>query len=152
MALQDVFKIKEEYDVFIAEKKSLIDDLTHFISAAKNALPALGVGSFPYHDVKVKIIDSQVRLKTEKRKLESHLWSFNEIFLPEYKKQITDCEKNYDVVFQKAQSIVDRNDMKAKNFELIKKVLDDFNSPENEPNRNEMKFKLLLYKALQSLL
>lgn len=147
MAEQDIFKIKKEYNDFFAFNKQLIEDITNFIAAAKAQLPQLVVGSLTYYKIKIEIADNETRLKTLKEYMKSHLWSFNEIFMPEYKKQIEDYDKNFDVVYNKAKTIIEKNDTKAKNFELLKKVLDDYSNPENE-----MSIKLLLFKALQSLL
>jgi hypothetical protein len=144
---QDVFKIKAEYDEFLAEKKELIETLQLFIMSCEASATQFPEGSLPNIEIKLKRLDAQVRLKTEKKNYSYHLYSFNNIYLPEYEKQITDCEKNFDVVYKKAKSIVDRNDLKAKNFDIMKQILTDYVNPDNE-----MKIKLLLYKALKSIL
>lgn len=149
MAEQDICKIKQERDEFLAKLKELIDTLQGIIIQGKiqMASPSVTVGSFVYYKFKLEVLDAEGRLKTRMASYQSHLWSWNDVIIPEYKKQVEDCEQNFDSVHQKAKAIVDSNDMKAKNFELIKKVFDGYDNP-----KNEMGFKILFFNALKSLL
>ncbi len=147
MVEQDITKIKKEYESFLAPLKELIDALEHIISAGKVEMARQQLGTFIYYKYKLEVLDAQARLVTKKQNLESHLYSFNNYFLPQYKEQVEDCEKNFDALFSKAKAIIEKNDIKTKNFDIVKQIIDGYKNPENQ-----MDLKLLSYDALKKVL
>jgi hypothetical protein len=147
MAEQNIIKIKNEYEESLKKKKELIETIQMAITSGNTVKAQLTVGTFPYCDIKLKVLDWQERLKMQIKYQNDNAWYFTNHILPEYEKQMKDFEENFDTTFQKAKHIVDSNDMKAKNFELLKQVIEVYDNPEDKVD-----FKFLLYKSLKSLL
>jgi len=104
-----------------------------------------------WSEIQVSILDMQGKLRIQQALIDDKIIHFDNVFIPQFEKEIKDSKENFDKTFKKANEILELNEDFAKelidkiNFELV------WWSKLDSTNKKNEEYVLQIYKPLKRL-
>jgi len=104
-----------------------------------------------WSEIQVSILDMQGKLRIQQALIDDKIIHFDNVFMPQFEKEIKDSKENFDKTFKKANEILELNEDFAKelidkiNFELV------WWSKLDSTNKKNEEYVLQIYKPLKRL-
>jgi hypothetical protein len=104
-----------------------------------------------WSEIQLSILDMQGKLRIQQCLIDDKITHFDNVFLPQFEKEVKDSKENFDKVFKKANEILELNEDFAKeiidkiNFELV------WWSKVDATNKKNEEYVLQCYKPLKRL-
>lgn len=102
-------------------------------------------------EIKVSILDMQGKLRIQQALIDDKITHYDNVFMPQFEKEIKDSKENFDNTFKIANEIVGFNENFAK--EIIDKINYELTwwSKVDAKNKNNEEYVLQIYKPLKRL-
>jgi hypothetical protein len=104
-----------------------------------------------WSEIQLSILDMQGKLRIQQCLIDDKITHYDNVFLPQFEKEVKDSKENFDKVFKKANEILELNEDFAKeiidkiNFELV------WWSKLDATNKKNEEYVLQCYKPLKRL-
>jgi hypothetical protein len=104
-----------------------------------------------WSEIQLSILDMQGKLRIQQCLIDDKITHYDNVFLPQFEKEVKDSKENFDKVFKKANEILELNEDFAKeiidkiNFELV------WWSKVDATNKKNEEYVLQCYKPLKRL-
>jgi hypothetical protein len=104
-----------------------------------------------WSDVKLNCLDTKAKLVIQNRLVEDKLQHYNSVFLPQFKKELEECNKHFDSMLKDCrQFVIDKPKMSEEILPKIETELHWFDNLTKE-ERKEEEYKLQLFKPIRRL-
>ena len=103
-------------------------------------------------NVKLICLDIKAHLNIQNRLVVDKEKHYNEVFLPQFKKELEECNKHFDSILKDCrQFVIDKTSMSEEILPKIEYELEWYDSL-TESEQNEEEYKLQLFKSIRRLL
>ena len=102
-------------------------------------------------EIQLSILDMQGKLRIQQALIDDKIVHFDNVFIPQFEKEIKDSKENFDKTFKKANEIVKLNE------DFAKEIIDKINyelvwwSKVDATNKKNEEYVLQIYKPLKRL-
>ena len=144
--------LKEALDFNIIKRDILTKETEKVL---KNQTEEIIIENIPllteWADTKLKTLDLQGKLRVQQTLVDDKIMHFDNVFMPQFEKEVKDSKENFDKTIKKANEIVKLNEDFAK--EIIDKI--DYEllwwSKVDATNKKNEEYVLQIYKPLKRL-
>lgn len=104
-----------------------------------------------WSEIQVSILDMQGKLRIQQNLIDDKITHFDNVFMPQFEKEVKDSKENFDTTFKKANEIVELNE------DFAKEIIDKINyelvwwSKLDATNKKNEEYTLQIYKPLKRL-
>lgn len=104
-----------------------------------------------WSEIQVRILDMQGKLRIQQALIDDKIIHFDNVFMPQFEKEIKDSKENFDKTFKRANEIIELNEDFAK--EIIEKINYELVwwSKLDATNKKNEEYVLQIYKPLKRL-
>ena len=144
--------LKEALDFNIIKRDILTKETEKVL---KNQTEQIIIENIPllteWADTKLKILDLQGKLRVQQTLVDDKIMHFDNVFMPQFEKEIKDSKENFDKTFKKANEILELNE------DFAKEIIDKINyelvwwSKVDATNKKNEEYVLQIYKPLKRL-
>lgn len=144
--------IKEALDFNIIKRDILTKETEKVL---KNQTEQIIIDNIPllteWAETKLKTLDLQGKLRVQQTLVDDKIMHFDNVFMPQFEKEIKDSKENFDKTFKKANEILELNE------DFAKEIIDKINyelvwwSKVDATNKKNEEYVLQIYKPLKRL-
>lgn len=144
--------LKEALDFNIIKRDILTKETEKVL---KNQTEEIIIENIPllteWADTKLKTLDLQGKLRVQQTLVDDKIMHFDNVFMPQFEKEIKDSKENFDKTFKKANEILELNE------DFAKEIIDKINyelvwwSKLDSTNKKNEEYVLQIYKPLKRL-
>ena len=144
--------LKEALDFNIIKRDILTKETEKVL---KNQTEQIIIENIPllteWADTKLKTLDLQGKLRVQQTLVDDKIMHFDNVFMPQFEKEIKDSKENFDKTFKKANEILELNE------DFAKEIIDKINyelvwwSKVDATNKKNEEYVLQIYKPLKRL-
>ena len=144
--------LKEALDFNIIKRDILTKETEKVL---KNQTEEIIIENIPllteWADTKLKTLDLQGKLRVQQTLVDDKIMHFDNVFMPQFEKEVKDSKENFDKTIKKANEIVKLNE------DFAKEIIDKINyelvwwSKVDATNKNNEEYVLQIYKPLKRL-
>lgn len=144
--------LKEALDFNIIKRDILTKETEKVL---KNQTEEIIINNIPllteWADTKLKTLDLQGKLRVQQTLVDDKIMHFDNVFMPQFEKEIKDSKENFDNTFKRANEIVKLDEDFAK--EIIEKINYELVwwSKVDATNKKNEEYVLQIYKPLKRL-
>ena len=144
--------LKEALDFNIIKRDILTKETEKVL---KNQTKEIIIENIPllteWADTKLKTLDLQGKLRVQQTLVDDKIMHFDNVFMPQFEKEVKDSKENFDKTIKKANEIVKLNE------DFAKEIIDKINyelvwwSKVDATNKKNEEYVLQIYKPLKRL-
>jgi len=144
--------LKEALDFNIIKRDILTKETEKVL---KNQTEEIIIENIPllteWADTKLKTLDLQGKLRVQQTLVDDKIMHFDNVFMPQFEKEIIDSKENFEKTFKKANEILELNE------DFAKEIIDKINyelvwwSKLDSTNKKNEEYVLQIYKPLKRL-
>jgi len=144
--------IKEALDFNIIKRDILTKETEKVL---KNQTEQIIIDNIPllteWAETKLKTLDLQGKLRVQQTLVDDKIMHFDNVFMPQFEKEVKDSKENFDKTIKKANEIVKLNE------DFAKEIIDKINyelvwwSKVDATNKKNEEYVLQIYKPLKRL-
>jgi hypothetical protein len=144
--------LKEALDFNIIKRDILTKETEKVL---KNQTEEIIIENIPllteWADTKLKTLDLQGKLRVQQTLVDDKIMHFDNVFMPQFEKEVKDSKENFDKTIKKANEIVKLNE------DFAKEIIDKINyelvwwSKVDATNKKNEEYVLQIYKPLKRL-